>query len=175
MSDIEPGQNPLQETGMIRTFRLSDTAAVLDITIRAFADVSIDRNIEERFGPIHGVGWQERKARHIEADIAANAEGIFVFEAEGGQVAGFVTARADLETRIGSIPNLAVDPDHQGRGIGRQLIDCALAYLRSAGMLYARIETLEQNARCTGFYPRLGFEEIARQIHYIMPLDGPAT
>ena len=39
-------------------------------------------------------------------------------------------------------------------------------------MLYARIETLEQNTRCLAFYPSMGFQEIGRQVHYIMPL-GP--
>jgi len=155
---------------MIRPYRAGDDDTLIDITIRAFEDVSVDRNIEALYGVIHGVGWQERKARHIEADIAANPGGIFLFELEG-RVVGFVTCRVNRRTRIGHIPNIAVHPDHQGKGIGKQLMDTAFDYLRSLGMSYVRIETLEQNHRCVAFYPKRGFREIARQIHYIMPLE----
>ena len=39
----------------------------------------------------------------------------------------------------------------------------------------AKIETLEQNPIGRHLYPSLGFQEIARQIHYAMPLVGPAA
>jgi len=157
---------------MIRPYRPSDRDALIDLTIRAFEGVSIDQNIEARYGVIAGVGWQRRKASHVEADIAANPGGILVAERDG-VVVGYVSCRVDLRTRIGSIPNLAVHPDFQGEGLGKQLIQAALAYHRSLGMKFVRIETLEQNHRCMALYPRLGFREIARQVHYIMPLDGP--
>ena len=48
--------------------------------------------------------------------------------------------------------------------------EAALAYLRARGMTCVRIETLEQNTRCTTFYPSLGFQDIAHQIHYIKQL-----
>jgi hypothetical protein len=41
-------------------------------------------------------------------------------------------------------------------------------------MTVAKIETLEQNPIGRSLYPSLGFVEIARQIHYAMPLiDAP--
>ncbi len=154
---------------MIRPYRPTDRHALIEITKLAFDGVSIDQNIEALHGVIHGVRWQERKASHVEADIAVNPSGIFVWEADGSVVA-YVSCRVNPATRIGSIPNLAVHPAHQGRGIGRQLLDAALAHLRAAGMEFARIETLEQNTRCVALYPKLGFTEVARQIHYIRPL-----
>ena len=154
---------------MIRPYRASDYEAIAAVTTLAFDGVSIDQNIERRYGVIHGVPWQERKAAHIKADVAANPGGIFVYELDG-EVVGCVTCRFQPRTRIGSIPNLAVHPDHQGKGIGKQLLRAALDYLRALGMEFVRIETLEQNERCCAFYPKLGFEEVARQIHYIMPL-----
>lgn len=36
--------------------------------------------IEQRYGPVDGKDWRERKVRHIDADITANADGIFVAE-----------------------------------------------------------------------------------------------
>ena len=159
---------------MIRSFRHTDRDALIEVTTRAFEGVSLDQNIEARYGVINGVGWRERKAAHAEADIVVNPDGILVFE-ENGRVVAFISCRFDRRTRIGSIPNLAVHPDHQSKGIGKRLLDAGLAYLVSMGMKFVRIETLEQNRRCMGLYPKLGFREIGRQIHYIMPLDDPSA
>jgi len=139
---------------MIRPFRPSDRQALLEITVRAFDGVSLDQNIEKRFG---------------EADIAVEPQGILVYESDGA-VVGFVSTRTNYGTLIGWIPNLAVHPDHQGKGIGKELLAAALERLRKNGMLFARIETLEQNSRCLAFYPAMGFQEIGRQVHYIRPL-----
>jgi ribosomal protein S18 acetylase RimI-like enzyme len=38
-------------------------------------------------------------------------------------------------------------------------------------MTQARIETLVQNEAGKSLYPSLGFEEIARQVHYCMDLS----
>ena len=64
-----------------------------------------------------------------------------------------------------------MDPAYQGRGVGRALIDHLLGYFRECGMEVAKIETLEQNAVGSAFYPSFGFEVVARQIHYAMRLS----
>src|SRR5207248_1339657 len=127
-------------------------------------------NIDKHFGPIHGHDWRWRKARHIDADVAANPDGVFVAEAEG-EVVGYVTTRVDREAGLGQIPNLAVSATARNRGLGRQLIVYALNYFRSLGLSHARIETLDQNPVGQYLYPACGFTEVARQIHYVMDLD----
>ena len=154
---------------MIRSFRASDAEVLKEIIVLAFDGVSMDQNMEEIFGQVGPTTWHDRKRRAMEADILANPAGIFVAE-EQGQVVGFITARFDPVTRIGWIVNMGVRPEHQGHGIGKQLLAKALDYLRSNGMEYARIETLEQNEIGKVFYPKAGFREIARQIHYLMKL-----
>ena len=155
---------------MIRTYRPGDLERLKEITARCFVQVSIDRNIEEKLGHIGGHDWRWRKLRQIDADVAApHAQGIFVCELDD-QVVGYVSTRLDLESKIGWIPNLAILPEHQGQGLGKQLMQAALAYLREQGMECARIETLEQNPIGRHFYPAAGFQEIARQIHFIMRL-----
>jgi ribosomal protein S18 acetylase RimI-like enzyme len=47
-----------------------------------------------------------------------------------------------------------------------------LDLLRAEGMELARIETLAQNPVGMAFYPKMGFEEVARQIHYAMRLKS---
>jgi ribosomal protein S18 acetylase RimI-like enzyme len=140
------------------------------ITVEAFDGVSIDRNIEEQAGPINGRDWKWRKAKHIDDDVAREPAGAFVAEL-GGEVVGYITTWHDTDSGIGNIPNLAVDRDQRGHGIGRKLIEHALAHFRQLGLRYARIETLAQNPVGQNLYPSLGFREVARQIHYGMPLD----
>ena len=154
----------------IRSYREADREILKEITIACFGrDSSIDLNIELCFGPTNGKDWAWRKQRQIEEDIEANPSGVFVAEVEDAPV-GYITTRVDDETKIGSIPNLAVLSTHQQQGIGRGLIGRALAYFREQGMELARIETLASNAVGQEFYPSCGFTEVARQIHYAMSL-----
>ncbi|MEZ4734252.1 MAG: GNAT family N-acetyltransferase [Caldilineaceae bacterium] len=154
----------------IRQFREADREAIKTITAICFEGVAIDHAMEERYGLIDGKDWRYRKVRHIDADIAANAEGIFVAEAEG-QVIGYITTRIDPDTKVGGIPNLGVLPAYRGQGLGRQLIETATAYAKEQGMLYLRIETLAHNPIGQYLYPSCGFQEVARQIHYVLPLE----
>ncbi len=153
----------------IRRYVETDRECLQTITALCFAGVSIDAGIEAKYGLIAGKDWRWRKARSIDDDIATNAEGIFV-AVEEGTVVGYVTSRVDHESKIGWIPNLAVLPEYQQRGLGKALLEAVLAYLNAQGMLYARIETLAHNAIGQHVYPGLGFAEVARQIHYIKPL-----
>lgn len=155
----------------IRVYQPGDLPRLQQITIEAFEPVSIDRNIEQQIGrPIHGHDWRWRKARHVAADVQRDPQGTFVAEIDG-QIVGYVTTWHDREEGIGYIPNLAVARAFQGQGIGRRLLHHALDHFRRCGLEYVRIETLEQNPIGQRLYPALGFREIARQIHYGMPLD----
>ncbi len=154
---------------MIRKYRDSDLETLRQITAVCFEHVSIDKNIEDKFGVIAGVDWKERKMAHINHDVDRNANGVFIAEVDG-EIAGYVTTDINPRSRIGDIPNFAVEPRFQRRGIGRELLETALNYLKQAGMLHARIATLEQNQLGAEFYPKMGFAEVARQIHFIQPL-----
>jgi ribosomal protein S18 acetylase RimI-like enzyme len=170
----------------IRPYRPSDLPRLQEITALTFGPVSIDRNMEQRLGPFGAGGWQARKLAAIADDCRAQPDGVFVAEdaaagegegeGEGdgvttGRVVGYVTTRLNPAGSIGWIPNLAVDPACQGRGLGRALLLHALDFFRRSGMQVAKIETLEQNAVGQSLYASLGFQQVARQIHYAMRLD----
>ena len=154
----------------IRPFREEDRDRLVSITVEAFEPVSIDRNIEAAYGTVAGRTWQERKAADVVQDTGVQPEGVFV-AMRHGQILGYITTRIDRFSAIGRIPNLAVDAACRGEGIGSALIEHALGYLREQGMALAKIETLVQNERGQALYPRFGFREVARQIHYVMPLE----
>ncbi|HEY7521328.1 MAG TPA: GNAT family N-acetyltransferase [Methylomirabilota bacterium] len=155
---------------MIRLFRDSDREQLKTITAEVFGPAAVDYYLERRFGQLQGRDWAWRKTRHIDDDIRTNAGGIFVYEnggpAHDGKVVGYITVTVDRDAGIGRIPNLAVAGEAQGRGVGRALVEHALEYLRTEGMLLARVETLEGNAAGEHLYPALGFQRVIRQIYY---------
>jgi ribosomal protein S18 acetylase RimI-like enzyme len=155
----------------IRPYQESDRADLVALTVRAFQGVSIDHNLDCRLGQIAARDWRWRKGRDLEEDIdTPGGELAVAVEVESGVAVGYVTMAIDRDTRIGWIHNLAVDGGVRGQGLGRRLIEHALDRFRAQGMSVAKIETLEQNQIGRHLYPTLGFQEIARQIHYAMPL-----
>jgi ribosomal protein S18 acetylase RimI-like enzyme len=151
---------------IIRRWCPGDTEMLKQITVEAFVGVAIDYHIEQKFGPL-GNDWRARKAKHIDADIATHPEGVFVAE-EDGQLLGYITTRIDPESRMGWIPNIAVRPDLKSRGLGKQLMAYGLDYLQQVGMTHVKIETLAVNEIGSRFYPQMGFQEVIRQIHYVL-------
>jgi len=153
----------------IRLYQPSDLEELRRMTIEGFDGTAIDQNVEKSFGILAGHDWRWRKARHVNDDVEANPEGVFVAE-ENGHVLGYITTRIDREVSKGRIPNLAVDEQARGRGLGRRLIEHALEYFRREGMAYVMIETMANNAVGQHLYPSCGFVEVGRQIHYALKL-----
>lgn len=54
---------------------------------------------------------------------------------------------------------LAVDPDHQGKGYGRKIVDEAEKALRAAGCPKINLQVRTSNTRVIEFYKRIGFIE----------------
>lgn len=152
----------------IRQYRESDRERLHEITSASFSDASIHGKLEVMYGKLRGTTWEERKCVEIDDDIAAEPEGVLVAEDEEGNVLGYITTITDESCGIGRIPNLAVAPEAQGQGVGTQLINAAIDRFEEMGMELIKIETLVTNDAGQGLYPRFGFEEIVRQIHYIM-------
>lgn len=154
----------------IRPYRPGDLEVIKEITVEAFSGVSIDEAAELVYGPINGRDWKWRKARHIDADVARDVEGILVAEVEG-TVVGYITTWQDTEAGIGYIPNLAFVPEWRGKGLGRRLIVEALDRFRAAGLSHAKIETLAQNEVGHHLYTSIGFQEVAQQVHFFADLS----
>ena len=156
---------------VIRPYRETDRNVLVELTVSSFQGVSIDHNLDRRLGPVAGRDWRWRKGRDLEQDIdTPGSELAVAVDQESGQAVGYVTMAIDHDTRIGWIHNLAVADSLRGQGLGRRLIEHALDHFRASGMTVAKIETLEQNSVGRHLYPSLGFQEIAWQIHYAMPL-----
>ena len=85
--------------------------------------------------------WREDQRRAVEDVCAAQKGPVWVAEVDGDAV-GFVAIEVyDLGRSMGEISMLAVDPEHQGVGIGTALTEFALDRLKDAGMTVAMVET----------------------------------
>ncbi|PIB64700.1 GNAT family N-acetyltransferase [Pseudomonas sp. 2822-17] len=60
----------------------------------------------------------------------------------------------------GKVEMLFIDPQHRGRGLGRQLLWYAIEHLNAEAL-----DVNEQNPQALGFYLKLGFEVIGRTEH----------
>lgn len=99
-------------------------------------------------------------------------QAIFLVAEEAGEVVAFTCANH----QTGLIWALFVDPEHEGRGHGRALLDAALAGLAAAGHAQAWLTTGSET-RAERFYRRHGWREMGRsidgQIVFIRTLAEP--
>lgn len=110
-------------------------------------------------------------SRVTEAEIAWYREqGIFLVAEVAGAVVGF--ACANHQTAL--IWALFLDAGHEGRGIGRALLDAALAELTAAGHRQAWLTT-GAGTRAERFYRAHGWRDMGReldgQIVFVKRLD----
>jgi ribosomal protein S18 acetylase RimI-like enzyme len=77
---------------------------------------------------------------------------------DGSIIVGAVLCGHD--GRRGYIYHLAVDPAHQGRGLGKRLIDECLAGLKHVGLERANILVAKDNPRGREFWRRCGWEDL---------------
>lgn len=127
---------------MIRPFQGRDADAVLHLSLEAWAPVfaslqdALGRHLFQRLHP----DWRADQEQAV-ADVLDDGEtAVWVAEVEAG-VVGFVAIRLDEASSLGEIYMIAVDPEHQRRGIGGSLTDHAVAEIGRSGMATVMVET----------------------------------
>ena len=149
----------MHKTGgwVIRKFdRAADAAAVRQLdtsyTTEAVYQVTADGG-SVRLGSAPTPARQGRFA--IDLDLPPWDRGFVAVEDR--VVRGFVATRLEAWNRRLAIWHFYVDRHHRGRGIGRELLEQALADGRGSGALVAWVETGSDNAPGIEAYRRLGF------------------
>ena len=125
-----------------------DTADIGDI-------VAIDEKITQQYRP---ETWDVRCAYYLRRDPDAALVAV-----ADGKVLGFMLGEVrsgefGLEEPTGWIEVLGVDPDHQGKAIGRTLADAMLSYFKSRDAKTVRTLVDGDMADIAGFFGSLGFE-----------------
>jgi ribosomal protein S18 acetylase RimI-like enzyme len=110
-------------------------------------------------------GWA-RELRTIAVD-ASPQECIYVAEAAGGELVGLVMGgptNTEGLPHTGEVNALYVRASHQGRGLGRQLVQAVAAHLAQLGMTALHIGCLAANAPARRFYESLGGQVVIERL-----------
>jgi ribosomal protein S18 acetylase RimI-like enzyme len=81
----------------------------------------------------------------------------------GGEVVGLIVLGVGDEGFV--VDNVAVDPSHQGSGVGRALLEHAEAEARRAGFDSIYLYTHERMIENLALYSRIGYVEYDRRLH----------
>jgi ribosomal protein S18 acetylase RimI-like enzyme len=90
-----------------------------------------------------------------------------------GEVAGFVSCAVDGDR--GRIPLVAASAAHRRRGVGRALVEGALAWFHAEGMREAYVKTQAANTPAVNLYERAGFVLDRCELTFSISLARPAT
>ncbi|MCR6655071.1 MAG: GNAT family N-acetyltransferase [Opitutus sp.] len=95
---------------------------------------------------------------------------LFLGEQEGRVVA---VAVLTVDGASAELNNLAVDPAHQGRGLGRRMLAHVLAHARATGCTRVEVGTGNSSLRQLEIYQRSGFRIIGVVRDYFAAYDPP--
>lgn len=95
---------------------------------------------------------------------------LLIARADAGTPLGCVALRALPEDGCCEMKRLYVTPAARGMGLGRALVDAAIAAARSAGHREMRLDSLPSMGAAIALYEALGFRRIAP--YYATPIAG---
>ncbi len=134
----------------LRSARAADVPRLAEIARAAYA-----RYVERLAG---------REPRPMSDDYAAvvAAKQVLVAERDGEPV-GLVVLDVDAEGFV--VDNVAVDPEHEGTGVGRALLTAAETEAGRAGYDSIYLYTHERMTENIALYERIGYVEYDRRTH----------
>jgi ribosomal protein S18 acetylase RimI-like enzyme len=133
----------------VRAYRTEDEALLYVLARRSFGDRR---------------GWDDARTLGV-----LERETVFVAEC-GDALAGYVAVVPEADAV--RIDQLLVSPEHEGEGIGHQLVEWAEGYAISRGARALRIVVEEDNSAALDFYRRSGFVPVEHGLlELILPQD----
>lgn len=152
---------------MIRTANLGDLESLIAIEKRAF---ELDR-------------FSRRTFRYL----LSKANAITIIDEVDGKVAGYAMLLFNTGTSLARLYSLAVDPDWQGKGIGRALMQAMEETALARGFVTMRLEVRADSKNARTLYESQGYRQIGTVESYyedgmqavryekrLMPLLRPA-
>jgi GNAT superfamily N-acetyltransferase len=118
--------------------------AVVRLSLRAWTPVfdSIQKAMNsEVYSAFYPHSWEVSQKKSVEEVCADKDTNVWVAIDDENSTVGFVAVKLHLEDTMGEIHMVAVDPDSQYHGIGSDLIEFALNWMKESGMSIAMVET----------------------------------
>jgi mycothiol synthase len=146
---------------VVRPFGPGDEAELLRVNAAAFAH-------HPEQGSMDAVELAERMAEpwFDPADLIVAADG-----GPGSRMHGFHWTKRHSPT-LGEVYVVAIDPDAQGRGLGRTLVDVGLRHLRSVGLDDVLLYVESDNTPAVRLYESLGFTHAVADTHVMYERRG---
>ena len=145
----------------IRKIKDNDLKSVLDIAVKAFTP--IHESFRVLLGPsvfnMVYPNWIESQNNYIrELFLDHNKDNFFVVEKDGDIVA-FISLLIEKGKDKAEIGINAVNPEHSGQGIGMQMYEFALSYMKSKGIKLVEVSTGgdDSHAAARNAYKKAGF------------------
>jgi ribosomal protein S18 acetylase RimI-like enzyme len=137
-------------------------AVAEQLRIRSLMDLDVARivAIDERLtGVYRPEVWERRIMYYLRRDPDACQVAEF-----GGKVVGFMLSDTrggefGLEETSGWIERFGVDPDFQGRSIGRRLFEAVVSHLKSQGATTMRTLVEKSDSDLASFLRAVGFQD----------------
>lgn len=131
----------------IREMQTADLPAVNRILSKSFTAARINEGFKRPRVPLVHQSF-------LEMYLASFPPGCFVMEHKHTLI-GY--SFAHLWGKIGWIGPVSIIPAHQGRHLGREIMQATVKALQEAGARVIGLETVPRNYRNLGFYSNLGF------------------
>ena len=127
----------------MRPLTRNDVDQVVDVSVRAWRPVFDSlRGVlgDALFERMHPGGWETLQADAVR-DACNDPEMTVWVADDGGTPVGFVAVVLRPADKEGEIHMIAVDPEHQRRGIAAALTDVAVDWIAEHGMEFAVVAT----------------------------------
>ncbi len=156
--ELDVARRPASPIGplTIREANLDDVSDVVRIGMRGFGEDEEKTEFRRR----RTREWLEEPLRVV-----------YIAEFEGEPV-GTATLYLVPESTDGFINGLAVLPEYQGRGYGRQILSEAVDGLIARGRERVKIEVQTDNEGALGLYESVGFEQSVTYAYYRVDAGG---
>jgi len=151
----------------------SEIDLIAEMAVRAWTPIYkaynevLGNELFERMHP----NWSVDKAEQVR-NAARTRPGMVWVSELNGRIVGFATFKVDEAAGVGEIGNNAVDPEFQGRGIGKRQHREVLRLLRERGLTHAIVQTNTDDAHAAAraSYEKVGFREMRGSVTYFMEL-----
>jgi ribosomal protein S18 acetylase RimI-like enzyme len=151
----------------VRVATAADHTAIERLVIAAFEPITWQKKLDARFGSLNGLDWQARWHERLQKIFATQ---IVLLGESNGKLAAVATATIDPSAALGFIDVLAIGPEFQGQGLGREMLRGTMQHLKSIGCQYVNLDCLTDNDAGNALYASEGFEEAARHIRWFRKL-----
>ncbi|MEU2200784.1 GNAT family acetyltransferase [Isoptericola sp. NPDC019482] len=133
----------------------ADAVTALDVAFREIADGDVEQVVA--LWEACGLTRPWNDPRLDVADARRTPTSTVLVGVSGGQVVS--SAVAGYDGHRGWLYYVAVDPQHQGGGLGRATVGAAEEWLRRQGVRKVRLMVRHGNERVLGFYDGLGYTD----------------